>query len=68
MLKMINEKNIWLSSGRTESGDDLPIIMWDGKPSDDEVLEAYVEIYGEEEREYISWMLEEGGTIRTSKS
>jgi hypothetical protein len=33
--------NIYVAYGRTESGDDLPLLAWHGKPTDADVEAAY---------------------------
>jgi hypothetical protein len=35
----------WISYGETESGDDLKPIVWDEKPTDKQVEDAYRELY-----------------------
>lgn len=36
---------MWVSSGITESGDDLKILIWHHKPLNDEVNLAYKQLY-----------------------
>lgn len=52
---------MYVSYGRTESGDDLPVIVWRDKPTDDAVEAAYKELmpYEYEEDCPVSWQLEE---------
>ena len=35
------QKVIWASYGQTESGDDIPILLWDHQPTDEEMHKAY---------------------------
>lgn len=45
------KKKIWATTGRTESGDDLEILLWDHKPTDKEVDAYYRESLPEEYEE-----------------
>ncbi len=38
----------WISNGRTESGDDLPLLLWNRKPTEKEVEAEYRERLPEE--------------------
>jgi hypothetical protein len=49
---------MWVSSGRTESGDDLMPVIWSRKPSPEEVDAAYADLYpDEQEVGGVDWML-----------
>ncbi|MCP1937371.1 hypothetical protein J2R95_003166 [Bradyrhizobium japonicum] len=52
---------MYVSYGSTESGDDLPVIVWRRKPSNKKVEEAYKELvpYEYEEGCPVSWQLDE---------
>ena len=39
---------MWVTYGQTESGDDLDIVGWDHRPTDDEVENLYRKLYPEE--------------------
>jgi hypothetical protein len=53
-------EKIWVTYGRTESGDDLQVIVWNRKPTHDEVDAAYKEIYEIEYEEvgFVNWTIE----------
>lgn len=36
-------KKVWVTTGNTESGDDLEILLWDHEPTDEEVDARYRE-------------------------
>jgi hypothetical protein len=44
----MTKPDIWVSYGKTESGDDLTILLWDVRPTMAEVDTVYEEIYPEE--------------------
>lgn len=46
----------WASHGRTESGDDLPIVLWDHPPGDEEV-DAWYENWSPEEYSEVGFVL-----------
>lgn len=41
--------NVYATHGHTESGDALPIVLWDSKPKDEEVQAKYAELLPGEE-------------------
>jgi hypothetical protein len=45
----------WISYGETESGDDLKPILWDEKPTDEQVEAAYRDLYPIEFKE-VGWV------------
>ena len=51
----------WVVFGRTESGDDLPILLFKSKPSKDRVNAEYREMLPEEYEEigFVHWQLDE---------
>lgn len=51
----------WATIGRTESGDDLGVTLWDHPPSDEEVDTYYQTIWPEEydECDGVYWHVEE---------
>jgi hypothetical protein len=53
----ITDTQYYVSFGKTESSDDLPLLMWDGEPSDEMVDAAYRELLPDEYEEvgFVSW-------------
>jgi hypothetical protein len=47
----------WVTTGRTESGDDLAILFWDCKPTQKQGDAAYKTIYPDEYSEvgFVNW-------------
>ena len=52
---------VWATHGTTESGDDLPIVLWFDKPSDEEIDAWYKNWAPEEYSEvgFVHWNLVE---------
>ena len=55
----IDDTQYWVSFGKTESSDDLPVIMWDGKPTRRMVDKTYKELLPDEYSEvgFVNWSL-----------
>lgn len=51
---------VWITYGKTESSDDLPLVSWKQKPSDDMVEAKYKELLPEEYEEvgFVNWKLD----------
>jgi len=58
-------KKLWATYGLTDSGDDLPILLWGHEPSKDEVDARYSAILPDEYSECggVSWDIQELGEV-----
>lgn len=53
-------QQLWVTYGHTESHDDLPVVIWHHKPTDEEIDEYYASILPEEYEEvgFVNWTLD----------
>ncbi len=47
----------WATSGTTENGDELDILLWNVQPTPEQIMDAYLYRHPEETEDGIYWIL-----------